>query len=69
MFDQRGAALDPIAGIVIHNRPDLLDCRGVDVAAHDAIGAMQPGVMCHRFLEISDETHGGFDPALGERAQ
>ena len=43
IFDQRRAALDPIAGIQINNVANGLDFSAMDVAANHAVHAVFPG--------------------------
>ena len=55
MLDQRGAAFDPIAVVVISDIADLADLGGMDMAADDPVDAARPRRMRHHLLEARDE--------------
>src|ERR1700761_3702189 len=50
MLDQRGAALDPVAIVIIGHAGDVAHLGGVDMPAHHAIDAADAGGMRHDVL-------------------
>ena len=53
MLDQRGAALHPVAVVVVGDFADLPDLGRMNVAANDAVGAALVGRMGDSFLEAA----------------
>ena len=64
VFDQRRAAFDPIAAVVVGQLAQRLDGRRVDVAADDAVAVALAGVHGHHFLEAVDVVDGPLDVLL-----
>ena len=64
MFDQRGAAFDPIAVVGVKNVANSADFGVVDMAADDAIESASAGHLGHRLLEIGDIADGVLHPVL-----
>src|SRR5579859_458239 len=69
MLDQRGAALHPIAVVVIGDRSELADLGGVNMAAYHSIHApLDSGVGDH-FLIFGDELDGVLHALLEVRGE
>src|SRR5579872_1238771 len=64
MFDQRRAALHPVAVVAVENRADLSDFGLVDMAADHAVDPAPAGLLGQRLLEIVDVSHGVLDLPL-----
>src|SRR5205823_4052611 len=55
VLDERGAALHPVAVVIVSYIPNLPDFRRMDVAADNALRAALVGRMRDHFLEARDE--------------
>lgn len=69
MFDDRGAAIDPVAAIDIAKTVDFTDLCPMDMTADDAVEAALARRVDRCVLEIEDELHRLLDPALGVTGQ
>src|SRR5271155_1419771 len=54
VFDQRRAALNPVAVVAVENRADLSNFGLVDMAADHAVDPARAGLLGQRQLEIVD---------------
>ena len=64
-----GAALDPIAAVIIANLAELPDRRAVDMAAENGVHLIAFGVMRHGSFEFADKADCVFYPLLCVCAQ
>ena len=65
MFDQRGAAFDPVAVVEIFHATEVAHFGGVDMPAHHTIDCpLARGTRDH-FLELRDEGDRVLDLVLG----
>ena len=69
ILDQRRAALDPVAGIVIIHTVNGPDHRRMNVAADDAVHRVILRVTHNRLLEFADERDGVLDALFRVSAQ
>src|SRR3546814_5832702 len=66
MFDQRGAAFDPVAVVIIFGAVDFAHLGTVDMPAHDAIDPARAGGVRDDFLIAADELDGILDLVFGD---
>src|ERR1700757_702481 len=69
-LDERGAGLDPVAGVAIERPVDVPQIGAVDVAAYHPVIALGARVMCRHLLELLDVADAGRNAELqplGER--